>query len=97
MASSNLLRQLSYTARKMSADSDHLTYYNGIVINREGRPTAAIIDDVRGQPFLESADAWEMSVIRFDVDTLLLPFAKFPLGARDPAYPNIDLLYRSAG
>jgi hypothetical protein len=89
MASSNLLRQLSYTARKMSADSDHLTYYNGIVINREGRPTAAIIDDIRGQPFLESADAWEMSVIRFDVDTLLLPFAKFPLGARDPAFPNI--------
>ena len=67
MASSNLLRQLSYTARKMSADSDHLTYYNGIVINREGRPTAAIIDDVRGQPFLESAGAWEMSVIRFSV------------------------------
>ena len=73
----------------MSADSDHLTYYNGIVINREGRPTAAIIDDIRGQPFLESADAWEMSVIRFDVDTLLLPFAKFPMGERDPAFPNI--------
>jgi hypothetical protein len=63
----------------MSADRDHLTYYNGIVINREGRPTAAIIDDVRSQPFLESADNWEMSVIRFDVDTSLLPFAKLPM------------------
>jgi hypothetical protein len=30
-----------------------------------------------------------MSVIRFDVDTLLLPFAKFPLGEKDPAFPNI--------
>ena len=74
----------------MSADSDHLTYYNGIVINREGRPTAAIIDDIRGQPFLESAGAWEMSVIRFDVDTLLLPFAKFPIGDKDPAFPHIN-------
>jgi len=73
----------------MSAESDHLTYYNGFVQNHEGRPTAAIIDDVRGQPFLESADAWEMSVIRFDVDTLLLPFAKFSMGERDPAFPNI--------
>jgi len=74
----------------MSAHQDHLTYYNGICINREGRPTAAIIDDVRSQAFLESADSWEMSVIRFDVETLLLPFAKFPIGEKDPAFPNIE-------
>jgi hypothetical protein len=57
-------------------DPDHLVYYNGIVINDRGRNIPAVIDDARGQSLIEKPDDWDLSVIRFDVDTTLLPFSK---------------------
>jgi hypothetical protein len=67
-------------------DPKDLVYYNGIIINESNQPIVAEINDVRAQALIETPEEWDMSVVRFDITSLLLPFAKVPMVT--PATPG---------
>jgi len=77
----------------MSAITDpkDLVYYNGIIVNDSDQPIVAEIVDIRAQALIEHPEDWDMSVVRFDISSLLLPFAKMPM--LPPTTPG---LYKTA-
>jgi hypothetical protein len=72
-------------------DPKDYVYYNGIITNDDAHPMVAEINDIRAQALIETPDEWNMSVVRFDVSSLLLPFAKLPM--LPPTTPG---LYKTA-
>ena len=68
-------------------DPKDLVYYNGEIINESNQPIIAEINDVRAQALIETPELWDMSVVRFDINSLLLPFAKVPMIT--PAVPGV--------
>lgn len=72
-------------------DPKDLVYYNGIIVNDGDQPIVAEINDVRAQALIETPEEWDMSVVRFDISSLLLPFAKLPM--LPPTTPG---LYKTA-
>jgi hypothetical protein len=74
----------------MSAVTDpkDLVYYNGIIINDAARPIVAEINDIRAQALIEVPEEWDMSIVRFDISSLMLPFAKAPMFTGTPVFPG---------
>jgi hypothetical protein len=64
-----------------------LVYYNGAIINESNQPIIAEINDIRAQALIETPELWDMSVVRFDINSLFLPFAKAPMVT--PAVPGV--------
>jgi hypothetical protein len=64
---------------KIHAKSPDLVYYDGTVVNNEAFAVPASINDVRGQHIVEVPEDWEMSVVRFDIDTTLVPPSTIPM------------------
>ena len=60
-------------------DPQDYVYYNGIITNDDPRPMVAEINDIRAQALIQTPEDWDMSVVRFDISSLLLPFAKLPM------------------
>jgi hypothetical protein len=64
---------------KIHAKSPDLIYYDGTVVNNESFAVPATINDTRGQHIIEVPEDWEMSVVRFDIDTTLVPPSTIPM------------------
>lgn len=62
-----------------------LIYYNATVVNNTNGPLPAVCNDTRSQAIIHVPERWEMSIVRFDVDTSLIPIAKLPMDASAPA------------
>jgi hypothetical protein len=65
----------------MGSSNDYV-YLNGLCRNTGTEPLAAEIDDSRAQPIIEVPEEWDMAVVRFDLDTSLLPSSKLPMMPR---------------
>lgn len=57
----------------MSTTHANILYYDCSVINNSDDETDAIINDSRGNAIIKIPENWEMSVIRFDLTTSLIP------------------------
>ena len=57
----------------------HVRYYDSTVVNNESFPVKAEINDLRGKAILDNPSEWEMSVVRFDVNTSLIPPSTIPM------------------
>lgn len=75
--------------------SQDLVYYNCTLVNNTENRVAAEINDSRSMPIVQVPEDWEMSIVRFDIDSLLLPIALFPMGTG----PNtqLSMTFRSSG
>lgn len=62
-----------------------LIYYNATVVNNTNGPLPAVCNDTRSQALIHVPERWDMSIVRFDVDTSLIPIAKLPMDASAPA------------
>lgn len=62
-----------------------LIYYNATVVNNTNGPLPAVCNDTRSQAIVHIPERWDMSIVRFDVDTSLIPIAKLPMDASAPA------------
>ena len=56
-------------------------YYDSTVVNNELFAVSATINDIRGQHIIEYPEDWEMSVVRFDINTSLIPPSSIPMSA----------------
>jgi hypothetical protein len=103
----NQQREKSYKASTIGgvADSDVL-YYNVLVHNNEtgfdtnGNPTSTntdmplVFNETRSQPYVNCAENYYMSIIRFDVDTNLLPlFIPEPKVGAIPVNNTVNTIY----
>jgi len=61
-----------------------LIYYNATVVNNTTGPLPAVCNDTRSQAIIHVPERWDMSIVRFDVDTSLIPIAKLPMDASAP-------------
>ena len=61
-----------------------LIYYNATVVNNTNGPLPAVCNDTRSQAIIHVPERWEMSIVRFDVDTSLIPIAKLPMDESVP-------------
>jgi hypothetical protein len=57
----------------------NLVYYNATVVNNTTGPLPAVVNDTRAQAIIHAPERWELSIVRFDVDTSLIPVAKLPM------------------
>lgn len=69
--------------------SHEIRYYNAGVVNGENFPLAAEISDLRAQAIIEEPEQWNMSIVRWDLDSSLIPPAAVPMttGAPGPFTP----------
>lgn len=56
-----------------------MVYYDGTTVNNEAFAVPATVNDIRGQHIIEIPEDWEMSVVRFDIDTTLVPMSTIPM------------------
>jgi len=75
--------------------SQDIVYYNATMVNNTAGRVLADIQDGRSVPIIEVPEQWEMSVVRFDVDSILLPVALFPLGTGTNT--QLSFTFRSSG
>lgn len=81
------------------AKSPDLVYYDGTVVNNELFALPATINDTRGQHIIEVPEDWEMAVVRFDIDTTLIPISTIPmapgavLGVASPSLLSFTMRY----
>lgn len=54
-------------------------YYDTTIVNNELFAVPAVINDTRGQHIIETPEDWEMSVVRFDINTSLIPPSTIPM------------------
>jgi hypothetical protein len=48
-------------------------YYDTTIVNDKVFPIPAAINDIRGETIVFHPESWEMSVVRFDINTQLIP------------------------
>ena len=47
-------------------------YYDTTIVNDKQFPIPATINDIRGETVVFHPESWEMSVVRFDINTQLI-------------------------
>lgn len=57
----------------------HIKYYDTGIINNTDQARPAVIDDLRSKAIIDYPDQWEMSVVRFDLTTSLVPPSTIPM------------------
>lgn len=75
--------------------SQDVVYYNATLINNTAGRIAADIQDGRSVAIIDTPEHWEMSIVRFDVDSILLPVALFPMG--QGSNTQLSFTFRSSG
>jgi len=75
--------------------SQDVVYYNATLVNTTAGRVVADIQDGRSVPIIDVPEQWEMSVVRFDVDSILLPVAMFPMGVGSNT--QLSFTFRSSG
>lgn len=76
----------------------NLVYYNATVVNNTATPLPALVNDTRNAAIIHIPEKWEMSIVRFDIDTSLIPVAKLPI--YDPIeqeYTTLGVTYVAGG
>jgi hypothetical protein len=54
-------------------------YYDTTIVNDKQFPIPASINDIRGETIIYHPESWEMSVVRFDINTQLIPATTIPM------------------
>jgi hypothetical protein len=54
-------------------------YYDTTIVNDKEFPIPASINDIRGETIIFHPESWEMSVVRFDINTSLIPATTIPM------------------
>lgn len=80
--------------RQDSAAQD-IVYYNATLVNTTDSRVFADIQDTRSVAVIDKPENWEMSVVRFDVDSILLPVALFPMRSGNDT--QLSFTFRSSG
>lgn len=57
----------------------HVFYYDCQIVNNSDAPAKAEINDTRARAVLDVPEEWEMSVVRFDLNTSLIPPSSIPM------------------
>jgi hypothetical protein len=78
-----------------SRTSQDVIYYNATLVNNTNGRITADIQDGRSVAIVDVPEQWEMSVVRFDIDSILLPVALFPMGAGNNT--QLSFTFRSSG
>ena len=78
-----------------SRTSQDVVYYNATLVNNTTGRIAADIQDGRSVAIVDVPEQWEMSVVRFDIDSILLPVALFPMGTGNNT--QLSFTFRSSG
>ena len=64
----------------------HIVYYNAELSNVQSFPIAAEVNDTRAQAIIDTPEDYDMSIVRWDLDTSLIPPCYIPM-APSPAPP----------
>jgi len=75
--------------------SQDVVYYNATLVNNTTGRIVADIQDGRSVAIVDVPEQWEMSVVRFDIDSILLPVALFPMGTGNNT--QLSFTFRSSG
>ena len=76
--------------RHPSTNEDDLVYYNANLFNPTGgQPVPAFISDIRSQAVIDRPEDWQVSVVRFDVTSGLMPPMTLPMGVPPTNTPGV--------
>jgi hypothetical protein len=79
---------------KMPSTEDDVVYYNASLFNPgSGQPVEAYISDIRSQAVIDRPEDWQVSVVRFDITSSLVPPMIVPMAV--PA-TNVPGTYASS-
>jgi hypothetical protein len=71
----------------------NLVYYNATVVNNTAGPLPAVVNDTRAQAIIHVPERWELSIVRFDVDTSLIPVSKLPMRPESTELTDLSITF----